>query len=332
MAILENIFRNVKGVGKTRKLEAIAEYIEQQEYIGIKKIPSEITLAKINRLKDLKRDNNIIRLKKILKLDTDDEEEILRKTDNQIAYLKYMRKLEIKGKEADKKEYKRIVENKIENVTNKHLDKRNNPPPAEVPRDRETYDFWNQQIGTPTEVDEQCKFLKEIMENQRVNEAPAEIRLSEVKEAIRLIPNWKAPGNDKIQGYWIKYAKTFYPLLTTIFQKWMDEPGSIPPEYLEGNTILVYKSGDSKDPANYRPITCMNVITKIFTSVMRMKIEAYMSTNNMKKQLTPNQLGLKRGSLGAKEGIILNKIIQDTQNNKDKIYYEIYYDIKNPQK
>ena len=34
---------------------------------------------------------------------------------------------------------------------------------------------------------------------------------------------------------------------------------------LEGRTVLIYKGGDRKDPANYRPITCLPTITKMVT-------------------------------------------------------------------
>ena len=46
-----------------------------------------------------------------------------------------------------------------------------------------------------------------------------------------------------------------------VTDNWEDENSWL----LEGRTVLIFKGGDRKDPANYRPITCLPTITKMVT-------------------------------------------------------------------
>ena len=42
---------------------------------------------------------------------------------------------------------------------------------------------------------------------------------------------------------------------------------------LEGRTVLIFKGGDRKDPANYRPITCLPTITKMITLAIHRRLK-----------------------------------------------------------
>ena len=42
---------------------------------------------------------------------------------------------------------------------------------------------------------------------------------------------------------------------------------------LEGRTVLISKGGDMKDPANYRPITCLPTITKAVTLAIHKRMQ-----------------------------------------------------------
>ena len=65
--------------------------------------------------------------------------------------------------------------------------------------------------------------------------------------------------------------------------------------------ILIYKGNDSENPKNYRPITCLSVILKLFTTIIKNKIELSMKSNPIQLQLSENQLGCKKYSYASKE-------------------------------
>ena len=44
----------------------------------------------------------------------------------------------------------------------------------------------------------------------------------------------------------------------------------------EGRTVLIYKGGDRKDPANYRPITCLPTITKMVTLAIHKRMRRWL--------------------------------------------------------
>ena len=45
---------------------------------------------------------------------------------------------------------------------------------------------------------------------------------------------------------------------------------------LEGRTVLIIKGGDRKDPANYRPITCLPTITKMVTLAIHKRVRGWL--------------------------------------------------------
>lgn len=306
----------------------IYEYINQQQYIGEKRLPQDITLSKINKIRDLINNNNYMKIRRILKIEEFDALTIKKKAEDKIRYWEYIRQTEIDKRESDIKNYRRIVNNKIENITNKHLDKRNGEPPDETPSEEETYEYWNNLLGYPSEIDEEHENLQHIRNDSHLNFSPVNIQIEDVQEAIRGIPNWKCPGNDGIQGYYIKYARKYHVNLLRIYMQWLDDPNTIPSEYMKGNTTLIYKGGNPMETVNYRPITCINIITKIYTSILKHKILQQLSLNTEDRQISFCQLGNKHLSLGAKEGIIANKIIQEKQNSLGTKYIEAYYDVK----
>ena len=74
---------------------------------------------------------------------------------------------------------------------------------------------------------------------------------------------------------------------------------------LEGRTVLIFKGGDRKDPANYRPITCLPTITKMITLAIHKRMQKYLFGNGERSILELDQRGV-RTSQGCKEAALEN--------------------------
>lgn len=74
----------------------------------------------------------------------------------------------------------------------------------------------------------------------------------------------------------------------------------------KGRTYLLYKSGETTDPKNYRPITCLPTVYKLFTSVVACTIYDHIAQHNV---LATEQNGCRKDARGCKELLITHKIV-----------------------
>ena len=60
--------------------------------------------------------------------------------------------------------------------------------------------------GNPVTHSKQAAWLQEIKEkeNERIRQRFPEMTTSTVRNQLKRIPNWKAPGPDEVHGYWLK--------------------------------------------------------------------------------------------------------------------------------
>ena len=145
--------------------------------------------------------------------------------------------------------------------------------------------------------------------------------------ALMKSANWKAPGPDGVQGYYPKYAECTYEHFAKICKGWISNPEVMPDDWYEGITYLVHKGGDSTDPKNYRPITCLNTVTNAFTTLLRMIIMDQPRQNKFRKTISPCQFGNRKCSFGAKEALFQNIMIMDILRQQKRSFIQIYYDV-----
>ena len=111
---------------------------------------------------------------------------------------------------------------------------------------------------------------------------------AEFDEVLRCTSPWKACGVDSVYSFPIKKCppirKAVFGLVKKMVEwkvtdRWDEENNWL----LEGRTVLIFKGGDRKDQANYRPITCLPTITKMVTLATHKRMQKYLFGNGEKK-------------------------------------------------
>ena len=84
------------------------------------------------------------------------------------------------------------------------------------------------------------------------------INSGKVQNVLSKIPNWKAPGPDSVQGYWLKNFKCMHQWLVKYLAKCYK--GTTSAWMTKDRTVLIQKDKSKGTIAsNYRPITCLSL-------------------------------------------------------------------------
>ena len=106
--------------------------------------------------------------------------------------------------------------------------------------------------------------LQEIVQNHEASDLYSPITDDEIISSIKSMNSGKSPGPD---GIVIEMFKStlgqILPFLKTLFNDVYDR-GEVPADWCESIICPIYKSGSHREPQNYRGISLMNSISKIF--------------------------------------------------------------------
>ncbi|CAH8579782.1 unnamed protein product [Dicrocoelium dendriticum] len=102
---------------------------------------------------------------------------------------------------------------------------------------------------------------------------------------------FSSQGADGIRSKALKVpAMRLTGLLAIFFQRFLHEM-HVPTMWKHGIITPIYKSGSRAEPANYRPITLLPVMSKIMESTSAEALMGYLENN---KILVPEQRGFRR--------------------------------------
>ena len=197
-----------------------------------------------------------------------------------------------------------------------------NPPPEE-----EIKKFWGDLFGNKASHNEKASWLED--ERKEMKDKPKAIwedtKISTLTSTTKRLANWKAPGLDQVQNFWLKHLKALHPKLNERFNDSIKNPELAPRWLTGGRTTLIYKKGDSIEAKNYRPITCLPTYYKLMTLILTDKIYEHTTTNLI---LPFEQKGVRRKARGCKDHLMLDKILSEDAKKKKRNLSMMWIDYK----
>ena len=99
-----------------------------------------------------------------------------------------------------------------------------------------------------------------------------EITVEEIKHRLRKFKRRKAPGPDGIpMEFFLEMDKKSFEVISENLNTWWEEE-QVPPEVLQARVVSIYKKGDTSKLENYRPISLLNSIYKIYAAVIQERL------------------------------------------------------------
>ena len=128
------------------------------------------------------------------------------------------------------------------------------------------------------------------------------------------MPNWNGPGPEIVQGYWIKYLTPLHErivaqlnaiLSTACVPQWMNR---------EWTVLCIKDPGKGNAVDNYRPISCLPVMWKMFGGMLAEEISEHLEGKNL---FPHEQKGCKKKSRDTKNQLLIDKtILRNFKNRK----------------
>jgi hypothetical protein len=131
------------------------------------------------------------------------------------------------------------------------------------------------------------------------------ITVEEIKETLALMKNNKSCGNDGIPVDLLKVCDDYVlKELAKLFNKFTSEE-KVPESWCESQIILIFKKGKKNEITNYRPISLISHIYKIFCKIILCRIDSYLDENQ-----SLDQAGFRKGFSTTDHLLVVNQLVE----------------------
>ncbi len=154
------------------------------------------------------------------------------------------------------------------------------------------------------------KIVAKAEEKYRVGE----ITKKELKMVIKKLKRRKAPGPDEIPTDFFKEMdEDTREEIRELLNKWWREE-DIPEEELEARVVMIYKKGDTSKYENYRPISLLNTIYKLYAAIIQRRL-----AEKLDKHLQKTQYGFRRNRGTADAVFLVRRVAEYGEKTTNKL-------------
>ena len=153
-----------------------------------------------------------------------------------------------------------------------------------------------------------------------------DITTGSLKKILGRMPNWKSPGPDLVHGFWLKNFSSLHERVRLQLKESLDS-GFVLNWLTRGRTSLLQKDKSKGNAAsNYRPITCLPLMSKLLTEVIAYETYAHL---DQKKLLPEGHKGCRKGSRGTNDLLYIDraviKEVKSLSNGLDRLQESLCY-------
>ena len=114
----------------------------------------------------------------------------------------------------------------------------------------------------------------------------------EVRNRIQTLKPGKGPGSDLITSELNKKNSVWWvPIITSLFTA-IDNTGRIPKDWGLAIIVPIYRKGNKDLPSNYRPISLLNILSKLYARQLQWKLRDWIDQENC---MAEEQAGFREG-------------------------------------
>ena len=196
-----------------------------------------------------------------------------------------------------------------------------------IPDAEESKIFWSNIWSKEVEHQKDAEWL-DVLRTEKKNVKQMDLIIDEenVKKQLKKVPNWKSPGPDGVQGYWIKNLNTLHSRIANQLNDLIRNRRDVPEWMTKGRTVLCQKDpAKGSDVGNFRPISCLPLMWKLMTAIISEEMYSYLDNNGL---LANEQKGCRKKSRGTKDQLIIDKCIMKDCKRRHKNLSMAWVDYK----
>ena len=152
-----------------------------------------------------------------------------------------------------------------------------------------------------------------------------EIGLEELEECCKKLRLGKANGyDDSCNEMVISLVRTYPNVLLSLFNKIL-QSSEVIPDWALGMIVPLHKDGPRLDTSNYRGITLMSCLGKLFLSILNNRLGIFAKEHRL---LSPSQLGFVAGNRCSDAHIIIYNLIKNKCHSQNSKIFSCFVDFK----
>ena len=151
-----------------------------------------------------------------------------------------------------------------------------------------------------------------------------EITEDEIRQAIHDLNNNKASAGLLIPEHFKLSQEMLLPYVRILFNR-LYESHVFPEEWALSVIIPIHKKGPTSNPDNYRGISLLQILSKIYISIVTKRLTFYVNAFN---RITEAQSGFRSGYSTIDNGFILYAVVSKYMCRKGKKVYVAFVDFK----